>query len=408
MALLGRIGAVGGGCAACAVLVLGLSACQTTALFDDPRIADTELLSGSAIFGEPVASAERPDIDILATDEAMRAFAAPALDAPNDYARMRELLRALRRGGYVLSGYAPYLNLTARETFAAKRGNCLSYSSLLVALARAVGLDAGFQKVDVPPDYDSVDDMVVLNKHVNVRLEGIPGRDAVTVEFNEAYTSGIYDRHPVDDRHALALHYNNVAFSVGLAGDRRGAVVYLRKAIEMVPDNPDFWANLAALYARAGRLLHAVSAHRRALDFDATHGAAVRGLANAYGALGRSDAARYFERRVAHSRVRDAYTYFTLALRAYEAEQPAESLELVSRAITLFGKDDRFFRLRGRIHDRLGDSLAAAESFERARAIARNNDRRERPRATFDRHPRATIFMLSGGSSRPPRLLERG
>ena len=401
MALFGRIGTIREACEACAAyaaLVLTLAGCQTTELFDGPRIAGTELLSGSAIFAKPVASDERPDIDILATDEAMRAFAARTVDTPNDFARLRELLTALRRGGYVLSGYAPYLNLTARETFAAKRGNCLSYSSLLVALARDAGLDAGFQMVDVPPDYDSVDDMVVVNKHVNVRLQGMPGRDAVTVEFNEEYTSDIYDRHPVDDRYALALHYNNVAFSLGLAGDRPGTVVYLRKAIEMVPDNPDFWANLAALYARAGRFEHAVSAHRRALDFDATHGAAVRGLANAYGALGRSDAARYFERRAVHSRVRHAYTYFTLALRAHEAEQPAESLELVSRAITLFGKDDRFFRLRGRIHDRLGDALAAAESFERARVIARNNDRRERPRATFDRHPRATIFMLKAPS----------
>ena len=394
MSWYGRIGPTLG------VLSLALSGCQTPEGFDDRPIPAAELLSGDAIFGEPVSSSERPDIDILATDQAMRAFVAEVLDASRESTRFRALLDKLRRAGYALSGYDPYLNLTARETFFGKRGNCLSYTNLFVALAREAGFDAKYQLVDVPPDYDSVDGVVVQNKHVNVLVENVPGRGAVTVEFSEEFASGIHDRHMVDDGYALALHYNNIAFTRELAGDLRGAFVYLRRAIEAVPDNVDFWANLGSFYSRQGHLDHAVAAHRRALDLDISHGAAIRGLVNAYAELGRGNQLRFYQRRLAHSRARDAHTYFILAQRAYDAERSAESLDLVTRAIRLHGGDHRFHRLQGEIHDRLGNELEADRSFKRARMTARNDDAR-RPRGKVrERYPGTRVVIPSRNGTR--------
>ena len=260
------------------MLVLVLPACHTTVPFDDGLIPAPDLLSGKAIFGEGVSSAERPDIDILATDGAMREFVADVREgSPQGPLRFQRLLDKMRASGYVLKGYDPYANLSARDAFAEKRGNCLSYTSLFLALVREAGFEASYQLVDVPPDYDSVNGMVVLNKHVNARVEGIPGRGSVTVEFSEEFASGIHDRRTVDDRFALALHYNNLAFSDDMAGDERGAFVYLKKAIELTPRNPDLWTNLGVFHARRGHFDHAISGYRRALDLDAYHGPAVRG-----------------------------------------------------------------------------------------------------------------------------------
>ena len=175
----------------------------------------------------------------------------------------------MRSGGYALSGYDPYANLSARDAFAEKRGNCLTYTSLFISFARELGFEASYQLVDVPPDYDSVNGMVVLNKHVNARVDRVPGRGSVTVEFSEEFASGIHDRRIVDDdAFALALHYNNLAFSDDMAGDERGAFVYLKKAIELTPRNPDLWTNLGVFHARRGRFDHAISGYRQALDLD--------------------------------------------------------------------------------------------------------------------------------------------
>ena len=382
----GHIGSVIG------TFVLILPACQTTVGLDETLIPLEELRSGKAIFGEQVSSAERADIDILATDDAMREFVAGLGDGPLDSARFRGLMERMRSGGYALSGYDPYANLSARDAFAEKRGNCLTYTSLFIAFARELGFEASYQLVDVPPDYDSVNGMVVLNKHVNARVDHIPGRGSVTVEFSEEFASGIHDRRIVDDTFALASHYNNLAFSDDMAGDERGAFVYLKKAIDLTPRNPDLWTNLGVFHARRGHFDYAISGYRRALDLDAYHGAAMRGLANAYGALGRDDKARFYQRRVAYSRARDAYTYYTLAQRAYLAERPTESLELLSEAIRLYRRDHRFYRLQGEIHDRLGDTVAANESFKRARGVAREEVDRARRRSLEEHHPRAKVY----------------
>lgn len=382
----GHIGSVIG------MLVLMLPACQTTVGLDETLIPLEELLSGKAIFGEPVSSAERADIDILATDHAMREFVADLREVSQGTARFRGLMERMRRGGYALGAYDPYANLSARDAFAEKRGNCLTHTSLFIAFARELGFEASYQLVDVPPDYDSVNGMVVLNKHVNARVDHIPGRGSVTVEFSEEFASGIHDRRVVDDAFALALHYNNLAFSDDLVGDGRGAFVYLKKAIELTPSNPDLWTNLGVFHARRGHFAQAISGYRRALDLDANHGAAMRGLANAYGALGRDDKARFYQRRVAYSRARDAYTYYTLAQRAYQAERPTESLELLSEAIRLYRRDHRFYRLQGEIHDRLGNTVAANESFKRARGVAREEVDRARRRSLQEHHPRATVY----------------
>ncbi len=378
-------------------LVLALAACQSTVPVEDPGIGEAELLSGSVIFGDEVSSGERPDVDILATDDAMREFVADLREGSPEPGRFRRLLDRMRSSGYVVSGYEPYANLAARDAFAEKRGNCLAYTSLFIALAREAGFDARYQLVDVPPDYDSIDGMIVLNKHVNARINQVPGRGSVTVEFSDEFTSGIHDRHVVADRVAQALHYNNLAFSDGLAGDARSAFVYLRKALEAAPDNPDLWTNLGVFYARRGHFDHAIASYRRALVLDGYHSAAYRGLTNAYTVLGRNREASFYERRMAYSRIRDAYAYYTLAERAFEAERPSESLELVSRAIRLHRRDHRFHRLQGEAHDRLGNASAAGESFRRARLLARNDRSRVRQRVLEEHYPRASIIVPSTG-----------
>ena len=347
--------------------------CQTPVDPLDGHIPEADLLSGEAILGESITGAELDDIDIIAVNDDMRAFVADLLEVPNKTRRFWKLLERMRSLGNVHGRYDAYSNLTAQEVFVEKRGNCLSFASLFIALAREAGFDAEYQLVDIPPDYDSVDGMVVLNRHINVRVNDVPGRSPVTIEFSREYANNIHDRHVVQDEFALALHYNNLAFHHAREDDRRSALIYLRKAIEKTPNNPDLWTNLGVFHAHRGHFDLAISAYRRGLVIDANHSPAIRGLANAHDALGQHADARFFERRMAHSRVRDGYMYYILAQRAYRAEMPAESLKLVSEAIRLYRKDHRFHELQGEIHDLLGNAAQARESYRRARILARRH-----------------------------------
>ena len=103
-----------------------------------------------------------------------------------------------------------------------------------------------------------------------------------------------------------------------------------------------------------------------------------------------------YERRISGN---NPCLYYTLAQRAYLAERPTESLELVAQAIRLHRSDHRFHHLEGEVHDLLGDTVAANESHERARGLARAEKDRDRRRSLQEHYPRATVFTLGGSSS---------
>ena len=71
---------------------------------------------------------------------------------------------------------------TASGTFHDRQGNCLSFTMLFVALARAVDLYATLSSVDVPPTW-SYDGTVVVANHVNTVVRTGGGEETV-VDFN--------------------------------------------------------------------------------------------------------------------------------------------------------------------------------------------------------------------------------
>ena len=71
---------------------------------------------------------------------------------------------------------------------------------------------------------------------------------------------------------------------------------------------------------------------------------------------------------------------------------------LVSQAIRLHRNEHRFHRLQGEVHDLLGNTAAANESYKRARGLARHEEDRTRRRSLREHYPRATVFTLDSPS----------
>ena len=106
---------------------------------------------------------------------------------------------------YILDfSYDPRQTLTAAEAFQQRRGNCLTFSALFVAMARDAGLDARFQEVIIPPKWSAVNDTLLVSKHVNAIVSD-KHRDYV-IDVSRRQTSGRDIIRQLSDREALAQY----------------------------------------------------------------------------------------------------------------------------------------------------------------------------------------------------------
>ncbi len=354
---------------------LSIGACQS--LPDDPareKFSDQRLLSGVAVFGEPVSSAEVPAAAILESTVAMRDFVDPRIrTGGTSVTRAARLLRKLVDNGYFERGYERHLTQTAADTFATKAGNCLSFTNLFVALARMAQLEARYQIVDVPPSFDSDLGLLFRNTHINVLVRNADirgaGRGDLTVDFNRVDT-GDYRRWLVSDAYAAGLFYNNLSVNHWREGDDRSAFAYLAKALETHAGNPDLWVNLGAFYSKHGAYEPALAAHYRALRIDRRNRPAMAGLAAAYAGLGDMAISDAFTRRVEHYRRRNPYYHYALAQVAYQDSDYVGTLAAVDRALELKRDDHRFHYLRSLAQWQVGERMEARASLVRAERFA--------------------------------------
>jgi len=137
----------------CAITLL--SACATV-----PENASTlknnDVTASMVINSSLLLGGQEPEdlsqIDILELSPGMITFLNNHVgDEYNRYTRLRLLLFAVIGEGQFDLVYDDSTR-TAMETFRDQRGNCLSFTSMFVAMARYVNLDASYQEVKIPPD----------------------------------------------------------------------------------------------------------------------------------------------------------------------------------------------------------------------------------------------------------------
>lgn len=350
-------GAIRSGLAALAAGLL-LAACAGTVYRGPPP----PLLHAGSL--PPVAEA-----DILEMTPDMQAFVdrfAPLhADPPT---RLRLLVGALASPAVLGFHYVEDRTLTARAAFEQRSGNCVAFSNLLVAMGRAARLDARFQEVVQEPVWSSVEDTLLVSRHINVVIEHRGHRTAVDVSGYEF--SPNQRRRAVSDTEARALFYSNIGAEALLGDDLPLAYAYLVKAIEIEPRLSDPWANLGVVLGRNGQLADAVEAYRVALALDRNEYAALSNLYAAYQALGEEAAALALQPRVERYRQRNPYHLMRLSEEALTAGRHDEALRLIERAIDKKPEEHRFYAMLARVQYLSGEPLAAEASLGRARDLA--------------------------------------
>ena len=341
------------------------------------------LLSGERLFTEAVGTAEIPDADIVGVSDEMAAYVEKNVGNPRQaIAKMTRLLKSLKRDDYITASYEVDGTHTAAETFASGSGNCLSYTNMFVALSRQAGLDARFQIVEVPPNWDADSGYLIRYTHVNVLMKDVrfdrSRRDEVSVDFNDVLPDPEYRQYEVSDSYAEALLYNNKGAREIRDHNPRSVFAYLKKALEIVPNNPDFWVNLGTLYSSQSDYASAIDAFEVALQIDASNKSAMSSLARSHRVLGNAEDAAYYASRVRNYRERNPFYHFAIARQEYDRSAYEEALESINTAISLKRGNGRFHFMKGLTQDKLGDGAAAKKSFSRAERYGRYEDMRLR------------------------------
>ncbi len=373
--------AIGAALASFALLALGCASAPPRR--DGPAIALDELRSGAALgLTQDSGRLIRPE-EVLAVSAAMQAFLDAHVSRGADrVTRLRQLASAIVDKSRFGLQYDETTR-TASETFGTRRGNCLSFSSMFVALARRTGLDADYQEVDVPPDWSFKHDTFVLNRHVDVVVDlGKSGEHVVDFNMDDFRTT--YDRRRISDARALAHFYNNLAVERMQAGDTASALAYFREATTHDPSFSPAWTNLGILYLRHRRPDYAEASYLQALAADGGDLVAMSNLADLYERQGDRERAALYRSRVSAHRQRNPYYRFQLAREAFAAQDYESAIGHLHYAIGQKKNEDQFYYLLGLCHLKKGDEAAARRWLSRAEQVAATDALKRRYASKMD------------------------
>lgn len=315
------------------------------------------------------AQVEIPEADLLRLSPAMREFTARYATREADDTGKAWMLAYASLDPYLLDfEYDPMVTLPADEAFRVGRGNCLTFSSMFIAMARDVGLRAWYQEVIVPPEWNAVNETLLVGKHVNAVVSEWGRRYVIDVSRRKK--EALEETRRMSDEEALAQYYNNLGAEALLAKELPTAHAYFRKALEASPGLAYVWSNLGVVFRRNGQTADAIFSYQAAIEQDPGHEVALNNLHTLYIEEGDLEAAAAIERRVERNRRNNPYYLHHLAEIANEEQRWSDAIELLTKAIRLESNEYRFHFALAQAQYLSGDPETARASLERARELA--------------------------------------
>lgn len=261
---------------------------------------------------------------------------------------------------------------TAMQVWNTHSGNCLSLANLFIAVARHVGLNAGFETVQVRPTWDEQGSTMVRYEHIVATGKLIGGQKYV-VDFLPDFHVGDRKSKRITDGEALALYYNNLGAESLIAGNTQRAIVQLAEAIHISGRLTNAWNNMGAALRRAGNDHLAEFAYQRAVHLDLDNYSALTNLAQFYRAEGKEREAKYYFDRVRAYRMRNPYYHYMLAHSLYEKGQYKKAISALDAAVSLKRDEPEFYEALAKSYARLGNQLKSRHFLALARQYAQGH-----------------------------------
>jgi Flp pilus assembly protein TadD len=285
--------------------------------------------------------------------------------------RLQALQQAFFDPGEFEFEYDQARTLTAQDAFAARNGNCMSFTSLFVALSRSVGIPTFLVTVKRQPDVEIDDGLVVVNRHVVAGYRS-PTR-MYTYDFYVASSNQVASRKVVDDLTASAIYHTNIGGLAIREDDLDGAVHNLKIATILAPDWAPAWVNLGVTYSRMGDHEAAFDALQKALAAEPGNSSALTNLASLYREQGRMEEADHAMRAAAEG-TRNPFTLITMADAEMLRGNYDEARQYLRRARWWYAKEPFVFDALARLADLEDDSDKAEKYRKRARELRSEDD----------------------------------
>lgn len=311
----------------------------------------------------------RPE-QVLAVPPELHALLQQQVIAAGGSGRSRlDRLTAFLSGGPPGLGivYSADATLTVEQAFRLRKANCLTFTLLIVALARESGLQAYGQELDDVVTWGGGNDIAYRFNHVNAGIT--IGRSRLTVDLAAAQLPGHHPPRAISDRRLLALYYNNRAAELVAGAASAAAVPYVAMALQLAPRYANGWVNTGVVQLLQGDPQAAEHDYLKALTLDPDNEAALLNLVALYRKTG--DEARHaiYARRLEKVQVKDPYFHFLKAEDSEKRGDYAGAVQHLLRAIRLYDGDPRFYLGLAHAYRQLGKARHAQRAMTRARAL---------------------------------------
>jgi len=310
------------------------------------------------------------DRELLALDDEMQRFFSARIDARAiKSARLNQIITAILGEQGLQFVYEKGGNYSARETYRRRRGNCLSFSLLAVAVARAYGLTARFCEVNTYPRWDRFGNLVTEIRHLNVRVwAGVEQFELDPLPTAERQAP-VATAKVISDARAFTHFYNNLGVARLAEGAAADAQALFDRALAADSTAAFVWANKGSALRLAGDLAGAHDCLERALREDSTELAALSSLADLYAQTGQLKQAAKLVKKVEGYRLRNPYYLSFLARAEYTRGQYPEAEGHLRRAIAIKDDEPEFYELRILVAQGLGRTADAQRWAAKLQAL---------------------------------------
>lgn len=351
-----------------------ISACTTTPSVDEQDPFITTIINYESTLGE-----DHPDSfeNVFFLPESVRAKIRQDFTDKSRYVNASKLANWLMSPNGRNLDYQLGANLKPADAYSQRRGNCLSFTLLVLELAEELGIKMQVNQVDLPDLWgqDAENDLV-LYRHVNAIFKG-SSRTQIFDLAIEDYKPG-YPQRSINKRQATALLFSNIGIEYLKSGDAASALHYLRLAASVFPQNSDMWVNLGAAYKYIGSYDQAEKVYLQALINRDENSLAASNLERLYRRQGRIALADRFEKKAASARNRNPYIHFKKAQNLFTEKSYRLAAKSIRRAIRLHDQDPEFYELSGRIKLVRNKHIAALKDLETAHNLSQTVEERGR------------------------------
>jgi len=328
---------------------------------------------------DAAAGIELSSVEILVVSPEMRAFIDEHVDRNSREAdRLTQLLMAVLGGDRFDLAYDDSTR-TAASTFANRRGNCISFTSMFIAMARDLGLEARYQEVEIPPNWSISGQTFLISEHVNVLVK-VSNALSRVVDFNsyDIVVDVEHDSVVISDARARAHYFNNIGVERMLEGDVVLAFANLRQGVREDNTFASAWVNLGILHRREGYPAYAEASYLAALERDRNNLMAMSNLANLYQEQGRTEEARHYLSRVREHRMGNPFYRYRLANVAFDEGDYKSAIKNLKYAIRQKNDEDQFYYLLSLSYLMAGDKPKAQRWMKQAQDVAKATEDRQR------------------------------